>query len=195
MMLNEEGNLFHSKQQYYHVAPDHIHSGSFDIMTFEDQFLSAGINGPDANGTLSTTITSINPASSEKNLAYQGMTWPKYDIQQFKKIQAYEPMQYPDLEIHQQEEQKEEQKKEPQAPVVENLEIQKMFTEDLRELIELFGKINGKDFSEVQDMLYQQDINSVSELAALSDDEFDMLGFTVELKLTIRGFLQSRQAQ
>ena len=81
MLLNEEGNLFHSKHQWYHVAPDHIHSGIIDIMTFEDEFLSAGINGPDAAGNLSTTIISINPATRAQNMAYQGMTWPKYDIQ------------------------------------------------------------------------------------------------------------------
>ena len=61
-------------------------------------------------------------------------------------------------------------------------------------MIDEFGRMMGKDFSVLKNKLRENDINTVSELATLSDADLTELGFTVGLRAKLRKFLAERES-
>ena len=77
MILDEDGNLHHSKMAYYHTSPVLIHYGCIDFTTYDDCYLSAGIEGVDEY-SLRPTKTSIRAWSRTELKVHEEMPWPKY---------------------------------------------------------------------------------------------------------------------
>ena len=52
----------------------------------------------------------------------------------------------------------------------------------------------GKDFSSLKNTLHENDINEVSELAYLTDDDLAGLGFTMGLRMKLKKFLADKES-
>ena len=67
---------------FYHISPVLVHSGCIDFTTYDDCYLSAGIEGDDEH-SLRPTKTSIRAWSRTEFKVYEEMQWPKY-VEDFK---------------------------------------------------------------------------------------------------------------
>ena len=89
-----------------------------------------------------------------------------------------------------------EESKQPTKPVAQNQaaasQVAFQQSEDAGELIDSFGRMMGKNFSTLKNKLRDEDISTVSELAALSEAELTDLGFTIGLKKKLKTFLSER---
>ena len=59
--------------------------------------------------------------------------------------------------------------------------------------MEEFGRSVGKDLSALITTISQNDIETVEDLRALSDDDLKEIGFNIGLKNKFRLFLEERQ--
>ena len=149
-----------------------MHSDCIDVMTFEDNYLTAELDGDNLN-SLRLIKTSVRPMMKFKLRVHDSMPWPKVGAGSRQGGNATV-----------------EESKEPRSNQAAATSVD--IAEDAGALIDEFGRMMGKDFSTIKNNLRDNDINEVSELANLSDDDLNSLGFTTGLKLKLKKFLSER---
>ena len=136
-------------------------------MTYDQGYLTAELDGDDME-SLRLGKTSISPGwdNYKTSFKYDTMPWPAVGGGSGQVMNAAV------------EESKEPEPGRPNQAAA----TAAMIAEDAVALIDEFGRIMGKDFGALKNKLRENDINSVSELAALSEADLTDLGFTVGLK-------------